>query len=93
MQISVAEGLEDFNDALMKGVGNILREGPPGGRQQFLRRGIQLPQIGEMPTALVGRRVELEVNLIVATDEADLECQYSACPTSYSPDTVGNAAR
>ena len=73
MQFSVAEGFEDFNDDLAKGVGNILREGPSGGRQQFLRRGIQLPQIGKMPTALVGRRVELEVYLIIATDEADLE--------------------
>ena len=73
MQISMAEGLEDLDDALAKGVGNILREGPPGGRQQFLRRGIQLPQIGEMPTALVSSRVKLEVNLIIATDEADLE--------------------
>jgi hypothetical protein len=73
MQISVAEGLEDFDDDLSKGVGNILREGPPGGGQQFLRRGIQLPQIGKMPTTLVGSRVELEVDLIIATDEADLE--------------------
>lgn len=73
MQISVAEGLEDFDDDLVKGVGNILREGPPGGRKQFLRQGIQLPQIGKMPTALVGSRVELEVDLIIATDEADLE--------------------
>ncbi len=73
MQISVAESLEDFNDDLTKGNGNILREGPPRGRQQLLRRGLQLLQIGEMPTALVGGRVELEVNLIVATDEADLE--------------------
>jgi hypothetical protein len=71
MQISVAEGLEDFDDDLAKGVGNILREGPPGGCQQFLRRGIQLPQIGKMPTALVGSRVKLEVNLIIATDEAE----------------------
>ena len=73
MQISVAEGLEDFDDDLAKGVGNILCEGPPGGRQQFLRRGIQLAQIGEMPTTLVGRRVEFEVDLIVATNEADPE--------------------
>ena len=38
MQISVAEGLEDFDDDLAKGVGNILREGPPGGRQQPVRQ-------------------------------------------------------
>jgi hypothetical protein len=49
MQISVAEGLEDFDDDLAKGVGSILHEGPPGGRQQFLRRGFQLPQIAHGP--------------------------------------------
>lgn len=69
MQISVAEGFEDFDDDLAKGVGNILREGPPGGRQQFLRRGIQLPQIAHGPIQRL--LIDVADNCILNTE---IEC-------------------
>lgn len=67
----MSKGYQHFSNDLPERFGVILRKGPSGRRHQFLGRGVQTPEVGEMSTALVRCRVELEMDLVMAADEAD----------------------
>ena len=66
----MAEVPEEIGKNETEAFRGVLQTSPAGGGKEFVGRGFQVEQIGDMAAgALVGGGVELEVDLVVATDE------------------------
>src|ERR1043166_3165159 len=73
IDVSMAKGAENFCDELVECRRIILSKNPAHCRAKFLLSGGQFLQVREVAPALVSGRIQLEMDLIVPTDEADGE--------------------